>query len=368
MEDIDPIETMSPHQESDAASSPEGAAPSSSLRWYVLRYKNLTTSVRDYLRRASVEVFLPVSHVRKTTRRGASPKYVESPLIRGYVFVCCSLDKALEVSRDTELPLWRRRSSSADGESILHEEDFYVTISDADMRPFIQAVDLKAQDIEFFDADYIDVEQDDEVLVIDGEFRGTRGYLKTVKGKGGGIVIVPLRSDDGKDVNLCYPLELPACQIGITAFAPGNRHSVDSLRNARIHVDAAYEAYVGGEELTTGQRERLLSYSLRYGQLRLATDIQRANLQMLLLRIFTVLELDTQRDSVLRVIEEQILPAFDRRIATARQKYLSEAEQAREAYLGQMAAAAGARQQRRQALNMTAGTRQKGSQKSKPQL
>ena len=48
--------------------------------WYIYRYKNLTTRMKDYFRATSAEVFLPYRHIRKKDPRTGQVEYIDKPV------------------------------------------------------------------------------------------------------------------------------------------------------------------------------------------------------------------------------------------------------------------------------------------------
>lgn len=320
------------------------SATERSDRWYIFRYKVLTTFVKQYFTTTDKEVFFPCQRVRKRSKFNNKFDYLDKPIIPGYIFIRAKLEEALGIAKEIGIPLWRQKFTQL----IEGAGNEYVFVRHTAMYHFMKAVELRQQRFEFLDATCIDLEKNDEVKIIDGPFKGVRGYLKTVNGKGGGMVVVPLSFehretdsytlDDIKDVNnvLYYGIPATAKEIAVVAFAKKSRTSIDSIRNARRSTDSMLQQYCNGEDLTFMQQSRLRGYASRFDQVNTTSDIQQANLYMLLYRIYTILDTPTLRIDVLHHIQDVILPAFDERIVTARQCHKAAAIDAKQKYIDQL--------------------------------
>lgn len=319
-------------------------ATTRSNRWYIFRYKTLTNSAKQYFCNTDMEIFFPCQRVKKISKHHYTGDYRDKPIVPGYIFVRATLNEALEMSREAEVPLWRQRHKhSVKGIGIS-----YVCVKHSAMYYFMKAVELRQQRFEFLDATCIDLEKNDEVKIIAGPFKGLRGYLKTINGKSGGIVVVPLSfescesdsytlTDAMADNNaLYYGVPATAQEIAVVAFAKKSRTSIDSIRNARIATDAMLQQYRRGENLTFMQLSRLRGYASRFDQVNTTSDIQQANLYMLLYRIYTILDTPTLRKDILNHINDVVLPSFRNRIETVRQCHKAAAHEAMQKYLAQL--------------------------------
>lgn len=119
---------------------------------------------------------------------------------------------------------------------------------------------LKQQNI-FVNVSEIDLQQDDEVEIIDGEFKGVRGFLKTTQGKYGGMVIVPVSFDTKQTYDsICFTIEAKAEQIAIVCFATRNRHASDIIRCVQRMVEKCSEQYIEGEPLSEDMIKKMQRY------------------------------------------------------------------------------------------------------------
>lgn len=348
----------------------KGLAIVQSPRWYILRYKILTTRIKDLLFSTSHEVFFPCRKVidgQKATGKGYS---FDKPIVPGYVFIRATFDEAKSFVQNTGLVLWRKRDADKPALSnslILSaeerheiEESMYYTIGDGVMRTFIHVVEYFRNDIKLYDATDIDVEQDDEVEFISGPMKGKHGFVRTQMRKSGGIVIVPLmtdsdngskssdtkkaktvksneKADDGKSRSalLHYGIPAKAEEYRIVRFANNTRNG-ESIKRATIKVKDLLEAYRRGATLEEKDHKRIKGYILRYSDTVMDTAIQRANRSLLLYRIYTILEAPLQLEKVKFEIETKIIHNFDSRIAAARGEHKGRIERQKAAFLSEI--------------------------------
>ena len=290
-------------------------------RWYVVRYKNLSHAAREILNASPLEVFLPLRTTNKydDARRGLTA--TEQPLVRGYIFVRGTLTAVKELARQLGYALWQQRDRHT-------EHTAYVSIRDEEMAPFRRAVEILTLDFQLFSAEHIDPQADDQVVVLEGQFAGVRGYLKTSQGSKNGLVVVPLQfKTSAADTAppdtlspqspLCYGLNVPTHQLGIVAFAPGNRHARDMLLSQRRHVDRAIDQHRSQGHIDPTLRERLASYLQRFADVRLDSLHLRAQHVLMCYRIYALLGLRANQAATNAELRELILPALQARADAA---------------------------------------------------
>lgn len=351
----------------------ENFAPVS--RWYILRYSTLTSGAKDTLLKSGHEVFLPLVRKKKACIKEGQPEYVIKPLIPKYTFVHAPYLCAKKLAEEVDFTLVKRRDyysrkiadrkgsevdkAKATSRKPKPESCLYHTISDEQMAYFMRAVELYKQNLQLSDIREIDLEQNDQVVILSGPFKGVRGYLKTTQGKNGGWVIVTLSFNDddaqgkgssssARDKNLpvpspyeclCYTIEATPDEIGILRFAGGKRHASDCIRNARQLVDKAMDAYIDGKPLQDDVRRQLNRYLSRFKETQFRSDKLHAAHLMLLYRIYVLLENPILRAVVREEIERDVLPAFDARIVDAQRRGRPDGAHLKEKYLKQMAQA-----------------------------
>lgn len=343
MQQMDNFHTASGEQAT--LSSPNGMAceeNTSDIPWFVMRYKILSASAKANLQKAGINVFFPQSRKKCINQRTKRTEYVVKPLIPGYLFVQTSFSQAKSLSQTLGLNLWKRHIVYTDdlrmddSRKDCSEERLYHKIPDVQMTFFKRAVELYKQDLLLADTSEIDLQQDDEVEIISGEFMGVRGYLKTTQGKNGGMVIIPVSGETGQaSDSLCYSIEVAADQIGIVSFANGNGHASDCIRSAQKMVEKAMKQYAKGEPLADEVKKQLYRYLARFKDTRFKTEKMRASHLLLLYSIYTMLGNTTLRDAVNEEILEKVLPAFDARIADARHRGRPDGSELKEKYLKQ---------------------------------
>lgn len=320
--------------------------------WYVVRYRMLTTRLREKISQAPFEVFHPYKLARVPDARGQRK---EVPVMSGYIFVHASYLETKEWARELGLyvmlnPFWEY-TPNADDSSRQHEDPEaaqYLCIADKAMRPFMTAAELKACDLELFDPKVIDVHKDDLVEFISGELKGIRGYLKSGKGRNGGLVIVPLlpkqkmRSRHHRrhahKAPLSYSYKAHKDEVAIVAFAPGNRHAKDCVLDAKPLVDSAFDSVCRDGTVDAATRERLLFFVRHYGRARLNTSIQAAHHYLLLYRIYAVLGLRNVGLELRGKIASQIVPDLLQRKKNAIKRSNTEAASKHQALLDELQA------------------------------
>ncbi len=274
-------------------------------RWYIYRCRTLTNHIMDAFRDANVQVYIPCGHV-KTVRKGQT-EYLESPSTPGYIFVHAPLDQCIELARQLDIVMWKHRDFQLDAKRMTdpkpltfrERESQYYWVRDVDMRHFMRAVEMHDLDVQVLDASNIDFQKDDRVVFLDGELKGVQGYLKTTQGKGGGVVVVPLNQDGSlRSTGICYTINAQPDELGIIAFASGNRHARDIMRSTQKVIDAAFASRKAGQPVTAAQRERLLGYVRRFSGVHLDTNIQKVNHFTLLDSIYQLLDMPMQRAEV----------------------------------------------------------------------
>ena len=347
-------------------------SPELEKHWFVYRYKTLTTHVRDHFRKSSLEVFFPHRHVRRKSEHTGKTESVEQAIVPGYIFVHAGLDEAINLGKAIDMSLWRRQHPlQVDASTILTEDSHdlkeykalklaertatYYTIDDDAMRQLIRVVELSTLDFHILDASDIDLQKDDFVEIIDGDFKGTRGYLKSINGSGGGVIVVPLeeesRSHNGGRITLfCYGIPAKSSEISILSFAKGTRRSTVLMHHAHTMVDELMKTYTEGKNLTPQQTNRLLGYAHRYNRTEFDRPIQRANQALLLYRIYTILELSTERTPIEAKLINEIFPDCRKRIELLRKGDKENATNTLRSYTAKKLEADEAHQKRIEAL------------------
>lgn len=319
--------------------------------WYVFRYTHLTNQCRNHFRFLDCEVFLPFCYKKRTNSHTGQTQYREWPIVSGYIFVHAPLKEARELGKAVNMAPLRRKVEPLNKEELespiqtpherkAAEERQYYAIRDAEMRQFMRAIDLCTNGFQLFDASSINMEKDDQVIILDGELKGTRGYLKSEQGKEGGLVMVPLGLNNESNTVpvtptplLCYGIPAKAEQIGITAFAKGNRHARDNMKAAFYTAAEAMSFYRSGKDIPLHLHQRLVTHLRRFQNVQFDTNIQRAKHQMLLYRIYTLLELEPQRQKTETLLAEHIIPDYERRVQKSKKRGFCDTEKTFANYL-----------------------------------
>lgn len=329
-------------------SCPQGSNQAAYDCWYIFRYMVLNKRAKEYFQENTDKVFYPLRKVRRNHEGADQGIYVEQPIVPGYIFVHAKLSEAIAMGKEVDMSLWKKRLDSSEpaamastlSERKAQEARGYYSIKDSAMRQFIRAVEISTQDFKLLDASCIDLAKDDLVEIIAGDFTGYKGYLKSVNGSNGGLVIVPLEAEGGQALPphslFNYGIPTSSSQIAILAFAKGSRRATDLLNRACKVVDKVMEAYMNGEKITGQQETRIMGYVHRFGQVKLDTPAQRVRLSLMLYRIYTILGLSAERESIRRQLTDEILPQCRHRKDNARKCNKATAENTYQEYEDKM--------------------------------
>lgn len=282
--------------------------------WYIFRYRVLSKSTKDYFLNHPADTFFPFQNVRKKDEATGMITYLEQPCIPGYIFVKGPLDRAKEISNEVNLHLWKRPIMDHAGRIIDYPtpDHRYQTLSHKSMERFKEAVAHFKNGIKLYDPKDIDLLNDDEVEFITGPMKGQRGHIRIEKGKAGGIIIVPLESSP-----FHFGIKATPSEYRIVSFANNARHN-DFIKQANAKAKSLLEAYCDGEALSDRDHNKLNSYILRFSDTEITTNIQLAQLTLLLYRIYTILEDATMCNKIKQRIATTLLPNYDKRIDEAR--------------------------------------------------
>lgn len=352
--------------------------------WYILRYQVLTKYAKYLFIQNPDTVFFPyrtvlsvrqpqksnrLKSLSKTKAETEKPKVVpiDKPYIPGYVFVKGPIDRAMDFCGQLNLNLWMKSTDErhrlydeycATPTHVTQEEQRavfehqYYSVSHKAMLRFMQAVSYYKCDMQLFDASDIDIEQDDEVEFISGPMKGQRGRVRTTERKSGGIVIIPMtdpsqKGDDsisdatsslaegrgvGSSSFLCYGINAKPSDYRIVRFANNTRNKY-TIHRANTVAKEMLSAYSQGKIISEKDLKRLKAYVLRYADVQPDTDIQRANITLLLYRLYTILGLDFNLVELRKAIDAELLPYYAQRIEDARGIHKSEAIRQRDNFL-----------------------------------
>lgn len=144
--------------------------------WYVLGSlkRNQELKIRDELRRASYECYVPLRYAVKTVK--GVKKRLMLPAISGLIFIKGSLEDLQEKIKFNKNALYLRKSTFS------NKED-YLTIPDAVMQNFIAVASKADENITYFTPDEIKLQPGDKIRVNGGYFDGREGVIMRVKGK-----------------------------------------------------------------------------------------------------------------------------------------------------------------------------------------
>jgi transcription antitermination factor NusG len=157
-------------------------------QWYVLKSPYLTLSVRDDLKRAGLEHFLPTHMVLVKTAE--SKTRVEKPLALNMLFIRTDFKTLIAFKNDHP----DRRLHVVYTHPLDQQKgDFTppLTVPDREMNMFINAVGIyRDAEIPYMKPCEIDLEKGDIVRIVSGPFSGIEGVLLSQQGKDGGRVLV----------------------------------------------------------------------------------------------------------------------------------------------------------------------------------
>lgn len=306
--------------------------------WYIFRYTGNARLVNEKLAQCEAEFFFPFKKVRKDTGDSRKIVYTECPIISNYFFVRSSIEKALSISSSTGLYLWRHQLpevedcsvpvTNSEEERIKHLSSAYYSVSDEEIEVLRRVAEVEQRDMVLLNAADVDLEHDDYVEITSGALAGMRGHLRTSSGKAGGFLAIELEGVQ----KLYYGFHVRQEEIRVINFAAKSRSSIDNIKNARNRMLQVLEKYRFGEQITDKEVLRLKGAASRYSQASGLSPRQTANLQILLLGTYLILDMPILLEETRRNIEEKVIPAMDKRIATARGKHKTAAKVAKEKF------------------------------------
>lgn len=295
------------------------------IRWYAYKYARVTNALLKYFDTLDVEVFWPMYKVKVVSTKGVG-REESRPKIPCYIFIHSSLAKAIEVGQKVGLaPLRKRVDRYADASpetaaetdnSVketrrpVEEEVRYVTIPDNEMRVFMEFVNNHEHELKMYSAAHIDLDKDDKVRIIGGDYEGCEGYLKTEARRDGGKVIVAVG-----EMNI--EVEADPEHIAVIEFGRQNDHFTKKMQRIEKHVDDAMELYRAGQPVAQHKRRQLVSYYRRFGETIVPSDMQRFRHMLILYRIYTVLEMPEEREAMYQTIMENVLPLYEKKCKNA---------------------------------------------------
>ena len=361
-------EILTLNQTTTAMVTPDNhaAQPVACDRWYIFRYKVMTKAIREHFQKYSDDIYFPWRKERKVRELPPQPamrkgrrlkytvtptkiEYVEQPCIPGYIFVHAPIDDAIAMCQTVDINPWKKRYQDLTQNVSTKKSDLYYSVAHKAMLRFIDAVSHFQEGIRIYDPSEIDPEENDLVEFISGDFAGHQGYIKTQERKEGGIIIIPLLDESpntqhptptsnaatvpdaaASGLLLHYGVKATPDQYRIIRFANPVRNN-NIIKRTNQKVKELLQHYAEGKITDEEQTKRLRGYATRYEGAEMTTDIQRANLALLLYRIYTILEDADKRAAITQQINNSIIPAFDQHIAneTGKRKAKVTAKKAR---------------------------------------
>ncbi len=299
---------------------PDAPEADTEERWYVLRVVQPSRSCMELLEQEP-SVFYP-TYFEKFGKPGHIQTVIR-PKISGYAFMrgirsdvaaFCMSVSGVSMSAVKE----------GRGKQIFYRP---MTVGDAEMECFMEAVNKMEGEMKLFDPRDIDLTEGDQIQVVGGPFDGIEGVLIAQQGKDGGMVYIRLN-----DSLYGSTLQIESSQIRIMAFGKGNRHVYDKLRSVRRRIESAAPVFASGRSISPREQQAFQFFLQRYGDVRLDTTRQRIEFLLALHTIHTLLRQDDQPQGqrVLGQLQEisdsltQSLPTLRAKDAPARRQQLAD--------------------------------------------
>lgn len=239
--------------------------------WYVLKSPTLSLSVRNELKEAGINFFLPTHTILRTVNNQS--KRIERPIVFNFVFVNSDYDTARDFCKNRPLyrlhVLYNHKPLSGNANATP------VTISDKQMEMFQKAIKFyNGQEVPFIKPEEIELEKGDHVRIIGGKFSGLEGVLMTQKGKEGGRVVISL-----SNVLAVNTLEIEPEYLQILKYGKDGKHLYKHLDSYIQRL----ERIVGlsDNNLTQNEIAPVLTFTRRFSEL--TTDTKNAQVKVLAL-------------------------------------------------------------------------------------
>lgn len=251
-------------------------------KWYVYRIPYISEDKVQVFRRAGLEPYCPL-YERVVSDRFGRRKLVKKPKVLDYMFVYDTIETIEAFAKDTMFyPLFRRKpvnpiredKQETDSMDKKHGEvRRYVTIPESQMEIFKKVVDMTEKEVRIYNSSELELDKGDEVMIVDGPFKGITGILKTSQGKKGGSVVVSLSSSLS-----IQTATIEEAYIKVLAFAPNTTHLYKKVGSLEKRVENAVAQKKENGEIDPQLKEQFRMFLYRYESLRLDSKVNESKM------------------------------------------------------------------------------------------
>lgn len=265
--------------------------------WYILKSPSLSLSVRDELKAANIEFFLPTHTELRNV--GGKQKRVERPIVFNFVFVQSLLPVIMEfcaTKPNLRLHLvYGHKPICGDGNAMP------LVVSDVEMMMFQKAIRFyNGQEVPFVKPNEMELAKGDYVRIVGGAFSGLEGILVSQKGKEGGRVVVSL-----SNVIAVRTLEIEPEYLQILKYGKDNKHFYKHQESYIPRLEKLAQRH--GEKLTASELAPIKTFVTRFSELQTDTINSEVKIHTMLYASYVILKEDDEART-LRAKIESVLP------------------------------------------------------------
>lgn len=155
------------------------------IHWFVMGSTSLhkELKIRDDLRMAGIDCYVPMRYEVKTVRRQQQRKL--EPAITGVIFVKSTLEILKPYIEKTKERIYLRKSTFSNKQE-------YLIVNDKEMDNFIRATELSQENVMYFSPSEVTLHKGDKIRVKGGLYDGIEGILTRIKGKRQKLLVVQI--------------------------------------------------------------------------------------------------------------------------------------------------------------------------------
>lgn len=294
----------------------------SDAEWYVCRYRTLTQDILklETLEDPNLTIFLPVA--KKFAPDEKQNCRNSRPVLPGFIFVKGSLANIKECWQLCRYHIMHTKTDAPRP----------ITISDAEMKPFIRIASMLANAPDLIYSEEFD-QSERNIVEFTEEGETKFAFIETRQGVKGGTLIVPVQQDKiaqaiySKKVlddfklpprALCYKISSDGIRFYIRHIAHGNTYDHDYINTANKRASTALQKYERGESIDPKTAAQLQECLLRYRNAITDKIKFQSKIVLLLYKCSAILQLHDECQVFKKRIDEEIVPRYAEYVESVR--------------------------------------------------